>query len=199
VDGGDPEAVENVLRDRLALVEVTAHADDNVHRIFESLNNTGLNLTQADLLRNYIFMLLPNRGEHVYEVVWLPMQDLLGTDNLELLVFLDLVLAGVERVKRTEIYRAQQTRLRPFEGDEGGIEKAVAELARRAPHLKRLLEPAREPDAGLRAFLFRLDRWGAQVTFPVLMYLMDLQERGMLEVEEGHVHNGEDLESVSVA
>ena len=37
-----------------------------MHRIFESLNHTGQPLTQADLLRNYLFMRLPNRAEHVY-------------------------------------------------------------------------------------------------------------------------------------
>jgi hypothetical protein len=42
---------------------------DNVHRIFQSLNATGVNLTQADLLRNLIFMLLPMRAATVYEDV----------------------------------------------------------------------------------------------------------------------------------
>ena len=51
----------------LAIVAVTAQQGDNAYRIFESLNNTGLKLTQADLLRNYLFMRLPNRGEAVYQ------------------------------------------------------------------------------------------------------------------------------------
>jgi hypothetical protein len=41
-DPYDIERIEAVLRERLAMVEVTAHSDDNVHRIFESLNNTGV-------------------------------------------------------------------------------------------------------------------------------------------------------------
>lgn len=64
--------IEQAITSRLALVAVTAERGDNVHRIFESLNNTGLKLSQADLLRNYLFMRLPTRGEHVYESYWLP-------------------------------------------------------------------------------------------------------------------------------
>lgn len=58
----------------MSIVEITAERGDNVYRIFESLNNTGLKLSQADLLRNYVFMRLPNRGDDVYRDVWLPMQ-----------------------------------------------------------------------------------------------------------------------------
>ncbi|WP_236648379.1 MULTISPECIES: DUF262 domain-containing protein [Micromonospora] len=68
----DIERIENAVISGLALVSVTAQPGDNVHRIFESLNNTGLKLTQADLLRNYLFMRLPSRGETVYRSLWQP-------------------------------------------------------------------------------------------------------------------------------
>lgn len=60
------EDVENAVLLGLSVVSVTAQTGDNVYRIFESLNNTGLQLSQADLLRNYIFMRLPSQGESVY-------------------------------------------------------------------------------------------------------------------------------------
>lgn len=72
-DVDDIERIENAVVRGLALVSVTTHPGDNAHRIFESLNNTGLRLTQGDLLRNYLFMRLPTRGETVYESLWLPL------------------------------------------------------------------------------------------------------------------------------
>lgn len=66
--------IEDALIGGLAIVVVTAGHDNNVYCIFESLNNTGLKLTQADPLRNYLFMRLPNRGEAVYQALWLPLQ-----------------------------------------------------------------------------------------------------------------------------
>lgn len=117
------EAVETVLKDLLSIVEITAEPGDNVYRIFESINNTGVGLSQSDLLRNYVFMLLPKRGERVYQELWLPMQQTLGPKNLELLVWLDLVVRGHHKTKQSEIYREQQKRLQPLTGDEDALQR----------------------------------------------------------------------------
>lgn len=77
-----------VVVERLAVVDITTGQGDNAHRIFQSLNATGVNLTQADLLRNLVFMLLPTRAGAVYEEVWRPMERLIGFENLEVLLVL---------------------------------------------------------------------------------------------------------------
>ncbi|MDH6578858.1 DUF262 domain-containing protein [Kitasatospora sp. MAP5-34] len=167
-------AVETALRDLLSIVEITADRGDNVYRIFESINNTGVGLSQSDLLRNYVFMLLPTRGEQVYQHLWLPMQQQLGPKNLELLVWLDLVIRGNAKAKQTDIYRAQQQRLEPLAGNEEALEKEIAELARRAVLLHRILEPSVEQDPLLRRQLQRLAEWGGRTHYPVALYLLDL-------------------------
>lgn len=183
-DDQDLERIETVIRDRLSLVEITAEHGDNVYRIFESINNTGLTLSQADLLRNYVFMLLPTRGEAVYQTLWLPMQELLGADNLELLVWLDLVIRGNYRVKQSEIYRAQQDRLDQLGGDETAIEHEVAALARRAQLLALIVSPDREQESTLRTRLTRLGSWGAQTAYPLVMHLLDLRAAGRATTAE---------------
>lgn len=56
VEADDPEDPHDIDRiatsvlDGLVFVAITAGHDDNVYRIFESLNNTGMKLTQGDLL-----------------------------------------------------------------------------------------------------------------------------------------------------
>lgn len=170
--------METVLWERLQFVAITADRNDNVHRIFESLNDRGVRLTQADLLRNYVFMLLPTRAEKVYERVWRPMQDSLTPTQLETLVFVDLVLRGRTTIKRQDIYRAQQDRLRPLEDDEVAVEGEVQELARRAGFFSRIVQPHTEADPQVRAGLERLHRWGASTTYPLLMHLYDLWDRG---------------------
>ena len=67
-DEFDIERIEDAVISGFALVSVTAQPGDNAHRIFESLNNTGLRLTQGDLLRNYLFMRLPSHPDAVYHV-----------------------------------------------------------------------------------------------------------------------------------
>jgi alkylated DNA nucleotide flippase Atl1 len=177
-DDQDIARIEQTIRAGLSIVEITAERSDNVYRIFESLNNTGLQLSQADLLRNYVFMRLPSRGEDVYRDVWLPMQNRLGAD-LELLVWLDLVIRGYDRVKQNDIYRAQQERLEKLPATEEAIEAEVAELARRSRHLERILHPAAEPDPRLASALTRLRDWGATTAYPLVMHLLDLRDRGI--------------------
>ncbi|WP_328942554.1 DUF262 domain-containing protein [Streptomyces sp. NBC_00250] len=171
-------AVESVLRDYLSIVSITAAEGDNVYRIFESINNTGVGLSQSDLLRNYLFMCLPKRGEAVYRNLWLPMQELLGPTRLELLVWLDLVVGGDNRAKQSEIYRDQKKRLEPLSSDEEALEAEVSRLHVRAGRLMRIVEPWRESDPGLREVLERLARWGGQTHYPLALLLLDRLDEG---------------------
>ncbi len=48
---------------------------DNPQLIFESLNSTGLELSQADLIRNFMLMRLdPKEQEIIYNEFWFPME-----------------------------------------------------------------------------------------------------------------------------
>ncbi|MFE5486374.1 DUF262 domain-containing protein [Streptomyces sp. NPDC056527] len=185
-------AVESVLRDFLSIVSITAAEGDNVYRIFESINNTGVGLSQSDLLRNYLFMCLPKRGEAVYRNLWLPMQELLGPARLELLVWLDLVVGGDNRAKQSEIYRDQKKRLEPLSTDEAALEAEIARLHVRAGRLMRIVEPERESDPGLREVLERLSRWGGQTHYPLALLLLD-------RVDEGHCGPAEAASALSYA
>jgi alkylated DNA nucleotide flippase Atl1 len=177
-------AVETVLKDLLSIVEITAEAGDNVYRIFESINNTGVGLSQSDLLRNYVFMLLPTRGERVCQELWLPMQQRLGPRHLDLLVWLDLVVRGHHKVSKSDIYREQQKRLEPLAGDEEALQREIAGLAVRASQLTRVLEPRRESSPALREALHRLDAWGGRVHYPLALHLLALVDEGATGADE---------------
>jgi hypothetical protein len=148
-----------VVVERLAVVDITTGQGDNAHRIFQSLNATGVNLTQADLLRNLIFMLLPARAGEVYEEIWRPMERLIGFDNLEGLARVDLQRRGMD-VAVDDVFRRHQDRLEAMSGSEAAIVEAVRDLALRARHYKRIIDPSAEEDQELRAGLWRLRRWG---------------------------------------
>ncbi len=62
---------------KLLIVEVSLNRDnDNPQLIFESLNSTGLDLSQADLIRNYILMgLEPKKQGELYKDYWFPMEQ----------------------------------------------------------------------------------------------------------------------------
>lgn len=60
---------------RLIIVEIMLGRDDNPQLIFESLNSTGMDLSQADLIRNYVLMgLHAEEQERLYKDYWYPME-----------------------------------------------------------------------------------------------------------------------------
>lgn len=64
------------LLEQILLVNITSDEGDNPYLIFESLNNKGEELSQIDLVRNYIFMKIPAKEqEAVYKNFWLPLQE----------------------------------------------------------------------------------------------------------------------------
>ncbi|WP_030756586.1 MULTISPECIES: GmrSD restriction endonuclease domain-containing protein [unclassified Streptomyces] len=176
--------VETALKDLLSIVEITAEPGDNVYRIFESINNTGVGLSQSDLLRNYVFMLLPKRGERIYQELWLPMQQSLGPKRLELLVWLDLVVRGHYKTKQSEIYREQQKRLQPLAGNEDALQHEIEQLSERAGRFLRIVEPMRERSPALQAVLERLGAWGGQTHYPLTLHLLDLLDAGRTTPDE---------------
>ena len=60
---------------KLIIVEIMLGRDDNPQLIFESLNSTGVDLSQADLIRNYVLMGLGNEEQtRLYKDYWYPME-----------------------------------------------------------------------------------------------------------------------------
>ena len=56
---------------RLEIISITLDSDDNPQLIFESLNSTGLDLSEGDKIRNFILMGLPSKKqEEYYEKYW---------------------------------------------------------------------------------------------------------------------------------
>ena len=78
-DGIDPGVLYRGVA-KLIVVDVSLDRNyDNPQLIFESLNSTGLDLTQADLIRNYILMgIEPEIQNELYTNHWFPMEQSFG-------------------------------------------------------------------------------------------------------------------------
>ena len=56
---------------RLEIISIRLENDDNPQLIFESLNSTGLDLSEGDKIRNFILMGLPSQQQELYyEKYW---------------------------------------------------------------------------------------------------------------------------------
>ena len=69
---------------KLQIVNVTLdRIDDDAQAIFESLNSTGKELSESDLIRNFILMGLDTREQtYIYENYWRPLENLFA-DNFD--------------------------------------------------------------------------------------------------------------------
>lgn len=175
-DPHDIPRIQQAVLGALSLVSVTTQPGENVHRIFESLNNTGLKLTQGDLLRNYLFMRLPSQGDVVYNTVWHPLEQNLGAENLEELFWLDLAQTD-DRAKASDVYAGQVARLEKLVGEQAIVDE-ITRLAKLGELLVLILHPEREVDPDVRRRLQRFEAWESRLVRPLLLLLLDRREQG---------------------
>jgi alkylated DNA nucleotide flippase Atl1 len=185
------ERLATTIGDRLSLVFVTVDEGERPHKIFESINATGVGLSQSDLLRNYLFMALAERSNSVYTQHWRPLERALGTDGLEGLVRDDLQSAG-EFVRQDHVYRTARGQLEPQAGDLDVLERHVQRLARRGAYYALFLQPSDPHDSASSLGLSRralrhlafLRTWGASTTYPLLLHVYGELDAGRVTHEQ---------------
>ena len=66
---------------KLMIVDVAlSRSQDDPQMIFESLNSTGMDLSQSDLIRNFVLMRQsPDEQVRLYKEIWYPMEQLFGS------------------------------------------------------------------------------------------------------------------------
>lgn len=160
---------KTVILERLLLVNITSDEQDNPYLIFESLNYKGQGLSQADLVRNYIFMRLPHeRREEIYKDKWLPLQEEFKANmaqkeyaNMAQKEYADELTTAFwfylrkdgEPVTEKEVYKAIKKR---FDTTPNEIESKLEELVQFANYYQRLKFYNKEPEVKLRRWFERL-------------------------------------------
>lgn len=185
IDGSDVtiKIIKGVIESGLMVVEITTEEGDNPHRIFQTLNSTGVGLAEVDKLRSHFFMLLPRSHEKYHKLHWKPMEDALqGGMERFLLVDLVAMAGGLETTKKEHVYKRWQERLRKIEHDEAQVVAELGALNHRAEIFHRMVSSTGTGVVGQR--VRRLNEWGATthhtITFRVLLEL----DRGDITEEE---------------
>ena len=166
-----PERAEEMLRlvlERLSLVSITLNDDDDPYLVFESLNAKGMQLTAADLIRNYLFMKIhPDQQDALNERYWMPMQQALG-DSLTAFIWHYLMRNG-GNVPLSDVYLSFRKATARRD-----VPEVLAELARFAPTYARMLHPELETQRpAVQTALYRLHRTRLTVAYPLIMRFYD--------------------------
>ena len=107
LQGYDANAILMAL-DKLYVVCVPISEEDNAQKIFEGINATGVKLTSADLIRNYLLMdLQSDVQEKYYADYWKKLEDNVSTDSktLELFFRMYLAIKTYNLVPKNNVYR----------------------------------------------------------------------------------------------
>ena len=176
----DAAGLERLQRglNKLVVVEVTLDPQhDRPQQIFESLNSTGLALTEADKIRNYVLMDLPHeRQNEVYEKHWRPMENLFGPDGYAsrfddyVRHFLTVRTGDIPNKRAVyEQFQRYVEKARQRDADPAAaVRRVVADLHALAGHFHRIALGG-EPDAALRRRFADLIELRVDTALPLLL------------------------------
>ena len=135
---------------RLFIVDVALERGvDNPQLIFESMNSTGLALSQADLIRNYVLMgQAPKIQSRLYEHFWFPMEQLFGEQYANLFDWFvrDYLTVKTGHIPRIDdVYSSYKAFLKGTTSPTV-VEEKLRELHRYAGFYVRIVLPEESPE-----------------------------------------------------
>ena len=148
--------------------------NDNPQRIFESLNSTGLALSQADLIRNYILMdLTPKVQSKIYNNYWQFIEDLAkdeenNQNKLSDFVRDFLTLENRNIPNKDKVYLEFKKKYSE-EKTEQELEEILIKIKSLVNFYNKLLNPKNEPDKEIRIQLEYIKKLEINVAYPFLM------------------------------
>jgi uncharacterized protein with ParB-like and HNH nuclease domain len=157
---------------RLFIVDVALEKDkDNPQLIFESLNSTGLDLSQADLIRNYILM-----GQEIklqtelYEKYWFPMEQSYGNEYTAsfdwfMRDYLSVKTGTIPRIDR--VYDSFKTYASSSKAPDT-ITEVVQDIYKFSGYYENMVLH-KEPDAELQKGFRNISKLKVDVSYPFLL------------------------------
>ncbi|WP_072691124.1 DUF262 and DUF1524 domain-containing protein [Rhodococcus marinonascens] len=192
--GGDLARVCRGLA-KLMVVDIALTRDqENPQLIFESMNSTGKELSQADLIRNFVLMGLPTTIQtRLYERHWRPMELDFGQDSyathFDSFVRNYLTVRTGAAPRRDHVYVAFKKYSREVAGPEGDVNDA--------DHLDAVLGSLRaygryygrialggEENSSLREAFNDFNELKADTAYPAILEMYDDYERGLLSLSD---------------
>ncbi len=163
---------------KIMFVEISLdRKNDDPQRIFESLNSTGLDLSQADLIRNYILMGLKRKSQQrIYENYWEIIEKLAKEEKTavnrvsdflrDYLTFLDKKIPT-----RNNVYQIFKDKFPTSTVEK--LEEFLSPIKRFALYYNKLINPENELDKDIRLQIKYINHLEVNVAYPFLIKVYD--------------------------
>lgn len=164
----------------LEIINITLNNDDNPQLIFESLNSTGLDLSEGDKIRNFILMGLPaNLQDEYYEKYWNKIEECTKYDvSSYVRDYLSVKQQAIPSQKRIYANFKDFVELSNIQ-----TESLLDELLAYANRYKILLSGGTNNKA-LNACIYRLNRLESTVTRPFFLEVLRLLDEEKLDISQ---------------
>ena len=170
---------------KLMFVEISLErGKDDPQKIFESLNSTGLELSQADLIRNYVLMgLRREEQQSLYENYWLPIEQMAreeATNSSRVSDFIRdyLTLKNKKIPNKQRVY--QEFKSTYSFNNTKELQLVLSELKRFVRHYTKLLNVENEKDHDIRERLRYINQLEINVSYPFLLQVLVDYEEGLI-------------------
>ncbi len=179
------DLIKNTILSNFSIVDITLEENDDPYLIFETLNGTGVPLTQSDLVRNYLFMKLnPKNQQKSYKNIWLPLHTLIEGDkeseskrqvrDKKMDSFIRHYLAMDGNLPTfNRLYTTFKGFLDKNAMTEDGVIKIMEKLKRFAEYYSKFLYPKTEKENALRIYFDKFNRLDSTTAYPLLLKLYD--------------------------
>ena len=146
--------------------------EDDPQIIFESINSTGVALTNSDLIRNFLLM-SDHDQDRLFEEYWLPIEDMLrrNNDNYQLDLFFRqyVIMKSHTTVAERKVY---STFVTLFKENEYTHESALQELKKYVEIYSSFLYPEESSYSDeVKGYLADLKQLNQTTCYPFLMHL----------------------------
>ncbi len=181
----DFHTIRNGLK-RLIFVEISLERDkDDPQRIFESLNSTGLDLSQSDLIRNFILMDLEPKEQHeIYEKIWHPIEenarDVVRQKSLVSDFIRDYLTLKTKRIPNKGKVYEEFKKMYHNKKDES-FQQELEIIKALSIHYRKFINPQVVSDANLKRELTYISRLEINVAYPFLLQVFEDSENGLIE------------------
>lgn len=179
--GISPSQILDALT-KLEIVEIVlAKGEDDPQVIFESINSTGLELTNADLIRNFLLMNAQEQ-ERLYEEYWLRIEKLLRRNmdysNLDDFFMLYIMYKTSKPVKSRQLYSSF---VKLFKESRYSQESILQELRYYASIFGAFIYGDTQYSKQINRLLKRIRILNQTTCYPFLLHVFDDYHNGVIE------------------
>lgn len=172
---------------KLQIVNITLDRSvDDAQAIFESLNSTGKELSESDLIRNYVLMgLEPTEQTYVYEHLWRPMELLFVYETQDSVMdrfFRDYLTMKITRIpKQDRVY--EEFKLYHLNCEFGTIRELCQDLLTYAKYYTDMVFK-RSSNPSLKSLYEDINDLRMEVSYPFLLKVHNDYAEGIISEDD---------------